>query len=97
MMKRPTVLYASRNPVGPYTYRVTLSNFKPKRRTNRVYGFYQTDKCWYYYGPKNRPWWVHQINEAEERALKLHTLQPGYCRNLNTGEEWPISKARTIR
>lgn len=96
-MKKPVVIYASRNPVGPYSEHVTLSNFKPKRRIWRAYGIYQTEKCWYYHGPKNRSWWIHQISEPEgERALGLHTLQPGYCRNLNTGEEWPISKARKI-
>lgn len=95
-MKKAITLYASRNPIGSHTQCITLSNFKPKRRILRSYGVNRTDDHWYYWGPKNKPWWTHQLSKEDEYLLGIGKLPAGCCQNLNTGEEWPISKARTM-
>lgn len=95
-MNKVLILYASRNPIGSCTQRITLSNFKPKRRITRSYGVNRTDDHWYYWGPKNKRWWTKLLSYEDELLLGLSRIPSGYCRNLNTGEEWPINKARTV-
>lgn len=90
-MSKTITFWASRNPVGPYSPRVQLSNFCPKKVSDDL-------THWYYWpdGSIERAY-VDYLSEDSERNLGLTDLQPGYARNLNTGDEIHISQAKEMR
>ncbi|MBD3261122.1 MAG: hypothetical protein GF334_05475 [Candidatus Altiarchaeales archaeon] len=95
-MAKTVRLYASRNPEGPYTDAVTLTNYRPRRAYDPG-----GNLCpqWYYWGPDGVPselWWAHQLKKFEEKALGLSDLRPGYCRDLTTGRQWPLRSAALL-
>lgn len=93
-MSETITFWASRNPEGPYSPRIQLSNFCPKQL--------EGDQTHWYYWPDDpddsfERAYVDYLSEESEKKLGLMDLRPGYARNLNTGEEIHISQAKELK
>lgn len=89
-MSKTTTFWASRNPEGPYSPRVQLTNFCPKKNTRNP------DHWWYWSDGSIENSFVDHLTLDSEKTLGLDDLRAGYARNLNTGEEIHITQAKEI-
>lgn len=88
MKSKIITFYASRNPEGPYSKDISLSNFKPKRSDR--------NPVWMYWPPDFNKSFHCILTERETKNLGLYDLKPGICRNLNTGKEFTFERAESV-